>query len=84
MDMLMTGYTAASVSPYIAPYQNVQDVLTQMPVKVTFEELFLKWIERWSQALEVLSALIQWVLNSKRFAHFMVIFAKKRINNTME
>lgn len=84
VDMLKTGYLAATDGVKNASYQFIENVLKEMTLKGTLDDLFIRNLERWSQAHHFMNAFTQRVLNARSFTNPLATFVKQRMDNSLD
>lgn len=84
MDLLSTGYAAASNSLKDTAYKFIENIISEMTLKGTFDDLFLRNLERWSQTSTFMNGFTQRVLNSRSFTSPLATFIKERMDDTVD
>lgn len=84
MDLLSTGYAAANDGLKDTSYEFIENIITEMTLKGTFDDLFLQNLERWSEKPTFMNAFTKRVLNSRMFTSPLATFIKEKIDNSVE
>lgn len=84
MDMLTTGHTSAANVFRDATYSYIENILKDMSLEGTLNDLHIRNLIRWSEASKFVDALTQWIHNLKTFTNPLATFFKKRMNNTVD
>lgn len=68
-DMLAIKYAATNKNLKGASYSSIKSNVSEMTLDGTFDDLFIKNLERWSQASKFIDAFTKNVLNSQTFTN---------------
>lgn len=79
-----TGYRATSGGLKHTSNKIIENTTTEMTLKETFDDLFLRSLERWSQAPTSVDVSSQMVLKSRSITSSLTTSIKKRMDNTVD